>query len=112
MSEVIKAWLVNEKGELSATVVFAETSGKGKSLARLTEACEGADFCNIDIKRIKNIDKYYKDDKWELDWDDPEDRLILVKECGFRCEYIEQHYCNKCSAREYCEGYQETEGRK
>lgn len=34
----MKAWLVREKDEFSATVVFAETRGKARALARATEA--------------------------------------------------------------------------
>ena len=40
MDEIMKAWLVREKGEYCATVVFAETRGKAKVLAIQTEACD------------------------------------------------------------------------
>lgn len=46
----MKAWLVSEKDEFRATVVFAETRGKARALARATNACEDVDFC--DIKEI------------------------------------------------------------
>lgn len=44
----MKAWLVKDKEEFSATVVFAETRGKAKSVAMYTEACGGVAFCDIE----------------------------------------------------------------
>ena len=35
----MKAWIVKEKDEFAATVVFAETRGKARMLAMLTDAC-------------------------------------------------------------------------
>lgn len=101
----MKAWLVREKDEFSATVVFAETRGKAKSIAMCTNACEYADFCNIEVRRVPQIDKYYKDGKTEMDWFDDNDRLALVKECGFYCEYIEEDMCKDCPAKNYCDVY-------
>lgn len=103
----MKAWIVNVKDEFCSTVVFAETRGKAKSIALHTDCCEDADFCDIEIRRLPHIDKYYKEGKTELDWLDKKDRIILVKECGFRCEYIEEYWCEWCSAKEYCEPYQD-----
>lgn len=76
----VKAWLAKDKNEFHATVVFAETRGKAKSIAMCTEACEGVDFCNIYIERVPQIDKYYKEGKKEMDWLNDDDRLALVKE--------------------------------
>ena len=99
----MKAWLVKDKNEFCATVVFAETKGKAKSVAMHTEACEDVDFCDIAIHRVPQMDKYYKEGKTEMDWFDDKDRLALVKECGFYCEYIEDGMCEDCPAKEYCE---------
>ena len=51
----------------------------------------------------------YKDGKWHLDWENPKDRLILVKECGFVCDYdyLEWEDCELCSAKEYCDRYKD-----
>lgn len=101
----MKAWLVRERDEFSATVVFAETRGKARSLAMCTEACEGAKFIDIEVSRQPQMDKHYKEGKTEMDWDNPKDRVALVKDCGFICgdEYKED--CENCSAREFCDGY-------
>lgn len=103
----MKAWLVKEKDADSAEVVFAETRGKARSLAKATDACSEADFVDIEVRRMPQADKYYKEGKWHLDFDTPNDRIVLVKECGFRCEYIEPYFCEDCAAKEYCDYYQD-----
>lgn len=103
----MKAWIVGEKYSFASTIVFAETRGKAKNLARYTDACEDADFCDIEARRLSKADKYYKEGKTEMDWNDPKDRRILVEEFNFRCEYVELDVCEKCSAREYCDEYEE-----
>ena len=55
----MKAWLVREKDEFAATVVFAETRGKARALAMSTEACEDANFTDIEVHRKSQMDKYY-----------------------------------------------------
>lgn len=102
----MKAWLAKDKDEFSATVVFAETRGKAKSVAMSTEACEDVDFCDIEIQRVPQMDKYYKEGKTEMDWHDDNDRIALVKDCGFFCEYIIEDVCKVCPAKKYCEEYQ------
>lgn len=106
----MKAWLVREKGEFIATVVFAETRGKAKVVAMRTEACEDVDFCNIEVRRQPQMDKYYVEGKTEMDWFNPNDRIALVKECGFYCEDIGLKWCEECPAKEYCEDYQDLVG--
>ena len=59
----MKAWLVRERDEFLATVVFAETRGKAKSAALYTECCEDANFCSIEVQRKPQMDKYYTDGK-------------------------------------------------
>lgn len=109
MDKIMKAWLVREKDEFCATVVFAETRGKAKALALQTEACDGADFLDIEVLRMKAADKYYKDGKKELDWLNPSDRIALVKDCGFTCDWdsIELKECVDCAAKEYCDQYKD-----
>ena len=58
---------------------------------------------------MPQADKYYKEGKWHLDWDNPQDRIALVKDCGFYCDRDcwEFANCEVCSAKEYCDYYQE-----
>ena len=105
----MKAWLVREKDEFSAAVVFAETRGKARALAQQTEACEDASFCDIEVRRMPEIDKYYVDGKTEMCWCLSNDRVALVKDAGFTCdrEYWEPADCEKCPAAEYCDMYKD-----
>lgn len=103
----MKAWLVSVKDQFGATVVFAETRGKARSIAMHTDTCEDADFCDIEVNREPQLDKYYKEGKKEMDWYDSKDRIALVKECGFRCDtdYLERDDCECCPAKKYCGEY-------
>lgn len=105
----MKAWFVREKDGDCVTVVFAETRGKARALAMHTDACGDARFTDIDVRREPQMDKYYKEGKTEMDWENPKDRIALVKECGFRCEYVEPFWCDTCSAKQYCGIYEEYE---
>lgn len=101
----MKAWLVRERGECLATVVFAETRGKAKVRALATDCCKYLSFCDIETRRLPEADTLYKEGKTETDWFDPEDRLVLVRDCGFTCdeEAFEEEYCATCSARAFCD---------
>lgn len=103
----MKAWLVREKDEFCAEIVFAETRGKARALALSTDCCENAKFTDIEVRRKPQVDKYYKEGKWHLDWENPQDRIVLVKECGFYCDIdcFDLADCDICSAKEYCEMY-------
>ena len=101
----MNAWLVKEKDEFCATVVFAETRGKARALAAHTETCEDTDFCDILVYRRPALDKYYVPGKKEMDWFKADDRIALVKDGGFSCcpDYWEPEDCKTCSAAEYCD---------
>lgn len=107
MKDKMKAWKVSEKDECYSTVVFAETRGKARALARYTDTCEDCDFCDIRVYRVPKIDKYYKDGKIEMDWYISQDRIALVKELGFSCLDIDITECENCPAKEYCDSYKD-----
>ena len=107
----MKAWLVQDKNDFyGAEIVFAETRGKAKSLALATDSCSETNFLVIEVRRAPSADKYYRDGKWHLDWNNPKDRIALVKDCSFICdyEYLEWEDCNTCSAKEYCDRYKDN----
>lgn len=101
----MKAWLVREYGEFCATVVFAETRGKAKSAALHTVTCEGANFMDIEVLRLKEADKYHKPGKKELDWLNAADRIAMVKDCRFTCDPDSRCWekCADCPAKEFCD---------
>ena len=105
----MKAWIARVKDEFCAEVIFAETSGKAKALALCTECCETVTFTDIEVRRAPQCDKYYKEGKWRFDWENPQDRVILVKECGFHCDvdYFDLEDCEVCYAKEYCDFYKD-----
>ena len=103
----MKAWTVKAKDEVYTAVVFAETRGKARVLARYTDACEDADFCDIEVRRAPSIDKYYKEGKTEMSWDNSEDRVALVKELGFCCEEVDLCVCEYCPAKQFCDRYKD-----
>ena len=108
----MKAWLVKDKDEWCATVVFAETRGKARALAMHTDTCEDCKFTDIEVRRKPQIDKYYTEGKREMDWYNSKDRIALVKDCGFYCDtdYLEKEDCETCPAKEYCDQYKEMAG--
>ncbi len=104
-----KAWLV--RGDFFATVVFAENRNKAKQIAMSTVACEDVPYINIEACRLPIADSQYKEGKDEMDWNDPDDRIFLVKNCDFHCEYIKPYECSKCSAKDYCSMLEYWNGR-
>lgn len=108
----MKAWSVEDMAsyEGGCTVVFAETRGKAHDMARSTDCCEDAEWCDIRVTRIPKMDKMWKPGKVEMDWYNAEDRTALVKECGWFCnhEYLDRdNDCPECPAVEWCEDYQD-----
>lgn len=105
----MKAWLVRETFEFCSVVIFAETRGKDKALAQATECCEDVSFLDIEAHRFPIADKFYTPGATQLYWDDPQDRLTLVKELGFTCDYdaFSLGECVLCSAKEHCSRYRD-----
>ena len=92
-----------------SVVVFAETSGKAKAEALGTDEFPYSDwdFIELTATRVPALDKYYRG-KSEMDWDDMQDRVALVKEAGFRCDpdYADLDDCKNCEAKDWCEQYE------
>lgn len=103
----MKAWLVRERDGEYATVVFAETRGKARAIAVHTDACEDADFCDIEATRKPKLDKYYTPGKKEMDWYDDSDRIALVKDGGFCCSRECECEFEECPAHQWCDRYEE-----
>ena len=106
----MKAWVVTDEDsyEGGSAVVFAETRGKAKILARSTSACEDAEFTRIRCRRMPEADKFYKGQQ-ELDWYDEEARIFLVRDMGWYCLNGKDSYCDDCSAKEYCPEWEDED---
>ena len=89
-------------------IVFAESRSKAVSRALGTDEFPYFDwqFTELCAKREPKLDKYYRGE-WRMDWDNNDDRIAMVKECGYYCDEdsfcIED--CEKCAAKEYCSQY-------
>ena len=100
----MKAWIVSDKNSYEgySTIVFAETVGKARSIAMTTAACEDSKFIDIIVTRIAIADKMYRKGKKEMDFDNFEDRIFMVRDCGFYCIEKHEESCEKCEAKKYC----------
>ena len=106
----MKAWRVSDEASEvgGCTVVFADTRGKAHVLALRTDCCEDAEWTDVRVTRLPEMDKMWKPGKWEMNWYDAEDRTALVKECGWYCsETNGREDCLICPAAEWCDDYQE-----
>ena len=91
-------------------IIYAET--RGKAIATAMDHTDGAfddyTFTEIWAKRAPTLDKYYHG-KNVLDWSDPDDRTIMVREAGFYCSYEmadDECDCKECPAKEWCSRYE------
>ena len=104
----MKAWLIRDsKGIYDfSTVVFAETRNKAKVLGMNSDAYYGAelDYTDVNATRIPKLDKYYRGEE-EMDWENDEDRIAMVKDGNFSCsyEYLEMEDCQRCPAKQWCD---------
>ena len=103
----MKAWKVSDKWNYEgySTVVFAETRNEAKSLALSTDACEDAQYIDIEARRMPELDSEYRG-HFEMEWDDPEDRAALVAH-GWACFEVEPDECETCTGKDTCEAYDE-----
>ena len=87
----------------------------GKRVEIEPSGSRGPDIKSTDgtvVGEIKHITELVRDlpAKFWRDWNKPEDRIALVKECGWFCdhEYLDrENDCPECPAVEWCEDYQD-----
>ena len=104
----MKAWKVYSEVEYCSMIIFAETKGKAASYALSMEEFENSRFTEIEVRREEKADKYYTEGKLYMDWENPQDREILYDEFNYRCEFVDDFFCNECPIKEWCEDYQNT----
>ena len=91
-------------------IVFAETREQARSIALSSEAFERYDLSYIDLwaRRVPALDKYYRGLD-EMDWDNADDRIAMVKEANFSCSYeyeLTDCECEECPAKQWCDRYE------
>lgn len=108
----MKAWYVMDKYGYAeyAVIVFAETKGKAVSLAIGTEEFPKYDwdFTELRARRKPALDGAYRG-SWRMEWDNDEDRLAMVRLCGFHCDddAFDPDDCVNCVAKDDCSKYEE-----
>lgn len=105
----MKAWNVTYIYEVYGTVVFAETAGQAKAIARRTNALEDADYIGLRVRRMPKLDGL-ADEPGECDWDDAKIIIALVREYGWGCTEPDAAKCKNCPAVEWCDWRAEKGG--
>ena len=96
-----------------STIIFAETREKARVIAQHSDAFTwyNLDYIDFSVRRIPSLDKYYKGLD-EMDWDNAEDRIAMVKDGNFTCSYeyvTEDLECKECPAKQWCIRYHGAE---
>lgn len=108
----MKAYAVDDRQGYSeySVVVFAESRGKAIVAALGTDEFPYADWSYTELRAIRNpeLDKYYQGRQC-MDWDNPDDRLAMVRDGGYHCaeDAFYPDDCAKCSGKDYCSRYEE-----
>ena len=107
----MKAFAINEKGNESYThVVFADT--RTEAIRYAMENC-GGDFADVAYTDMRahmepKLDAF-ENGRREMDWNNMEDRVAMVREAGFTCGReigIKLERCeSQCAAYEWCSRY-------
>ena len=105
----MKAYWCSQDIDLCSMIVFAETAGKARYIAMCSgDLGDDLEFKDVHVRRVPQLDEYYKG-RTEMDWFDSDDRVAMVRYAGFYCgeDAFDPEDCEKCSAAEYCDQYQE-----
>lgn len=108
----MKAYVVSDRKGYSdwIVVVFAESRGKAIVAALDTDEFPYGDWSYTELRAIRKpeFDKHYRGN-WRMDWDNPDDRLAMVRAGGYYCDddSFDPDDCAKCSGKDYCSRYEE-----
>ena len=112
----LKAYEVIENSTGRYVIVFAESASKAKYTAwshRDDYDWAGIDYdffmdfiYSFSAKRDKSAGKEYRGHSI-MDWNNPEDRLFLVKEHNWACVDETDLECDNCPAKKFCRRYGE-----
>lgn len=111
----MKAYTATDRNgdEGISLVVFAENAGKAKAYVAGTDEFCDYGFTGIRVNRCKALDRFYRG-KREMDWNDDDDRVAMVRYANFECCYEVWHPdCEHgaCPAQQWCGRYENmTEG--
>ena len=95
-------------------IVFAETAGKAKYIAKDSDQFYdtynhgGKWTTELRAYRLPAGDSHYRGHLF-MDWDNMDDRKLMVKELGFACSDEYDLECDKCDALDICRRKEEWE---
>lgn len=109
---MMKCYLITDPNayEYGQTTAFAETAAKARYIAKDDDCMEQNskdDWLYYSARRFPEGDCRYTEGKTRLDWDDPKDRLILVRDAMWACETPDEDECAICPAKPYCRHHEE-----
>ncbi len=106
------AYLIESDYDEGGLIVFAKSREQARNIALLLSGqFDHSRYIDLRAYRKPQMDKYYKRGKEIMDFNDPKDRLALVKDAGFYCsEYNRESDCAKCNAKKYCYVWNSEEG--
>lgn len=104
---MIKAYKSYNEFTGYGTVVFALSPGLAKQGLLNTYTFEGFTYTEIRVRRAPELDNEYRG-HFEMDWDNAEDRLALIRN-GWSChpEIFDPFECEICCGKDLCEIYQD-----
>lgn len=105
-----KAWYVWNENDGITAIVFADTVSGARKTAWDNNSEFELEFDKyIDIKprRKNSLDYLDKPEGYVMNWNNPKDRIALVKDLKWYCEDPPYGECEKCNARNYCEAWAE-----
>ena len=104
MAEKMKAYEVTDDYCGFSNIIFASSLAKAKYIAyRNSDYSDFIGFLAYNtIRRCEKADSAYKGREC-MDWNNPDDRLFLVKGLTWACVDGSHDDCKDCIAHEYCE---------
>ena len=104
---MIRAFVCQEEEEWNSVVVFAESAGKARYIAICSyELGDDLRFQDVRVYRAPSLDKCYRGLNM-MNWNDPQDRIAMVRDAGFQCSEADPVSCEICAARAYCDTYKD-----
>lgn len=108
----MKAYAVFDKDGFPpySEVVFAETRAKAiyTALRDTDFSFDGCEYTDMRARRKPMLDKYYRG-RSAMDWDNDDDRLVMIRKGGYVCDddSFDPDECAKCVGKDYCSKYEE-----
>ena len=108
-----KCFTVTEEYSGISAAVFAKNDSRARCYAwsLRDKLFDGSYYDYMDfnratrVRRLPEGDKWYKPGKELMDWDNPEDRIVLCEELGWACVDETDYDCPNCPAKDVCQRY-------